>query len=32
MQQATLEDVFRQLTNSGGTDAGVARIVAALKL
>jgi ABC-2 type transport system ATP-binding protein len=29
---ATLEDVFRQLTHSASTDAGVARIVEALRL
>jgi ABC-2 type transport system ATP-binding protein len=30
-RQATLEDVFRELTHSAATDAGVARIVEALR-
>jgi len=30
-QQATLEDVFRILTDSAGVQPGVARIVAALR-
>lgn len=29
--ESTLEDVFRKLTDTGGVDAGVARIVAALR-